>query len=96
MTGDAEQRIASLEDELHAMRNEQQALLSLNAIQRHHANVLRAALIKTRDLVEGIRQDWRLSDPSEIVRKTKNEARVIEATISQALALEDPPALSIE
>jgi len=95
MTGDAEQRIASLEDELHAMRNEQQALLSLNAIQRHHANVLRAALIKARDLIEEIRQDWRLSEPSEIVRKTKNEARVIEATIAQALALEDPPALSI-
>lgn len=92
MTGDVDQRIAALEDELHAMRSEQQVLLSLNAVRRHHANTLRAALLKARELIEGIEQDWRLSDPGAIVRRTKAEARLIEATVVKALALEDPSA----
>lgn len=75
-----------MEDQIHDMRSEEQALQSLNIVLRHQAAILRSALRRAQTLVEGIRCDWGLADRENARKQSRREAEAIITILAAALA----------
>jgi hypothetical protein len=81
-----QKRVTELQDQIHDMRSQEQALESLNIVLRHQATMLRAALRRAQTFVEGVRSDWGLADREKVLKQSRREAEVIEAILAAALA----------
>ncbi len=80
-----QRRIVELQDQIHEMRSEEQALKSINIVLRHEVATLRSVLRRTQILIDGIRRDWGSADRDEALRRSQREAEVIGAILTSAL-----------